>query len=69
MGGLGNGDGRTPFDHAEFGDANVVGALEGERRRAIGYRGKVESAMFVVGAGMGLVVAVALVLALVRAVL
>jgi hypothetical protein len=54
--GLGGGDNPTPFDHASYGDSNAVDAYEGERRRSIGYRGKLEAGMFIAGAGMGLVV-------------
>ncbi|MEO8541420.1 MAG: hypothetical protein ABI577_16880 [bacterium] len=69
MGELGNGDNRTPFDSASYGDKATAEAMEGERRRAIGYRGKLESVMALLGAGMALVIVGAIVVAVVRAVL
>jgi hypothetical protein len=51
------------------GDPLQVEAIEGERRRSIEYRGKLEGILFVIGAGMGLVIAGAILVAVVRAVL
>jgi hypothetical protein len=68
MGGLGNGDNRTPYAKPEYGDKDVVGAMEGERRRSIAYRGRAESALAVIGAGMALVVGAAIVFNVARAV-
>ena len=57
--------GQMPHDS----DPNVNAAREGERRRSIAYRGRIESVLFVIGAGMAIVVAVAVLIGIGRAVL
>lgn len=52
---------------AEDGHPDLARAMEGERRRAIASRNWLESSMAVIGVGMAAVIAVAIVLALARA--
>lgn len=53
----------------EDGHPEAACALEGERRRAIASRSRLESGMALIGAGMAAVIAGAIVLAILRATL
>lgn len=68
MGGLGNGDNRTPYGRPDYGDKDVVGAMESERRRSIAYRGWAETTLAIIGAGMALIVGAAIAFNVVRAI-